>query len=63
MLFGYVHKYEAMLCTFEKLRKTIFCYKNDQFFTKGVEISVNVYFSYIEKVASAKVGKVLLIIE
>ena len=35
----HVHKYEAVLWTLEKLRKTIFCYlQNDQFFTKGVEI-------------------------
>ena len=35
---GHVHKYEAVLWTLEKLRKTVSCYKNDQFFTNGVEI-------------------------
>ena len=40
---GHVYKYEAVLWTLKKLRKTIFWYKmimvqNDQFVTKRVEI-------------------------
>ena len=37
-LYGHVHKYEAVLWTLEKLRKTIFCYKMINFSLKGVEI-------------------------
>ena len=37
-LYGHVHKYEAVLWTSEKLRKTIFCYKMINFSLKVVEI-------------------------
>ena len=56
---GHFHKYEAVLRTLEKLRKTIFCYKMINFCTKGVKYSGNMCFSYLERLALAKVEKVL----
>ena len=59
--FGHVHKYEAVLWTLEKLRKTIFCYKMINTLLRELKFSVNMYFSYTERFVPAKVEKVLLI--
>ena len=56
---GHVHKYEAVLWTLEKLGKTIFCYKMINFSLRELKYSGNIYFSYLERLASAKVEKVL----
>ena len=56
---GHVHKYEAVLWTLEKLRKTIFCYKMINFSLRESKFSANIYFSYLERLASTKVEKVL----
>ena len=58
---GHVSKYETVLWTMEKLSKTIFCYKMINFSLREVKFSENMYFSYTERLASAKVGKVLSI--
>ena len=58
---GHVHKYEAVLWTLEKLRKAIFCYKMIKFLLVEVKFPGNIYFSYTERLASAKVEKVLLL--
>ena len=55
----YVHKYEPVLWTSEKLRKTIFCYKMINFSLRELKFSGNLYFSFIERPASAKTKKVL----
>ena len=49
----------GMLWTLEKLRKTIFCYKMINFLQGGLKLSGNMYFSYTERLALAKVEKVL----
>ena len=56
---GHVHKYEAVLWTLEKLRKTIFCYKMINFSLRESTFSGNMYFSYLERLTSTKVEKVL----
>ena len=56
---GHVHKYESVLWTLEKLRKTIFCYKMINFSLRESKFSGNMYFSYLERLASTKVEKVL----
>ena len=56
---GHVHKYEAVLWTLEKLRKTIFYYKMINFSLRELNFSGNMYFHYFERLASAKVEKVL----
>ena len=56
---GHVHKYEAVLWTLEKLRKTIFCYKMINFSLRESKFSGNMYFSYLERLALTKVEKVL----
>ena len=50
-----------MLWTLEKLRKTVFCYKMVNFALREFKFSGNtaMYFSYLERLASAKVEKVL----
>ena len=53
-ILGHVHKYEAVLWTLENLRKTIFCYKMINFSIRESNISGNVYFSYLERLALAK---------
>ena len=58
-LLGHVHKYEAVLRTLENLRKTIFCYEMINFSIRESNFSGNVYFSYLERLALAKVEKVL----
>ena len=60
-LLGHVHKYEAVLWTLENLRKTIFCYKMINFSIRESNFSGNMYFSYLERLALAKVEKVLLL--
>ena len=55
----YVHKYEPVLWTSEKLRKTIFCYKMINFSLRELKFSGKIYFSYLERLASTKVEKVL----
>ena len=45
--------------TMKILRKKIFSYKIINFSLKEVEFSRNMYFSYTERLASAKVEKVL----
>ena len=55
----HVHKYEAVFWTLEKLRKTNCCYKMINFSLRELKFSGNMYFSYIERIALAKVGKVL----
>ena len=57
--YAHVHKYEAVLWTSEKLRKTIFCYKMINFSLRELTFSGNMYFSYLERPASTKVEKVL----
>ena len=49
--------------TLEKLRKTVFCYKMVNFSLRELKFSRNtaMYLSYLERVASAKVEKVLLL--
>ena len=56
---GHVHKYEALLWTSEKFRKTSFCYKMINFLPSELKFSENLYFSYTERLALAKVKKVL----
>ena len=56
---GHIHKYVAVLWTLEKLRKTIFCYKMINFSLRELKFSGNLYFSFIERPASAKTEKVL----
>ena len=58
---GHVHKYEAMLWTLKKWRKTIFYYKMIHFSLRELKYSGNMYFSYTERLASAKVKKVHLL--
>ena len=58
-IFGHVYKYEAVLWSLEKLRKTIFCYKMIHFSLRKLRFSGNMYFSYLERLALAKVEKVL----
>ena len=58
-VFGHVHKYEAVLWISEKLRKTIFCYKMINFSLRDLKFLGKMYFSYTERLASAKVEKVL----
>ena len=43
----------------KKLRKIIFCYKMINFSPRELKFSGNMYFSYTERLASAKVEKVL----
>ena len=43
----------------KKLRKTIFCYKMIKFSLRELKFSGNMYFSYPERLASAKVEKVI----
>ena len=57
--YGHIHKYEAVLWTLEKLRKALFCYKMINFSLSELKFSGNMYFSYTERLTSAKVGKVL----
>ena len=40
-------------------KKTIFCYKMINFSLRELKFSGNMYFSYLERVVSAKVEKVL----
>ena len=54
---GHIHKYEAVLWTLEKLRKTCFCHKMINFFLGELTFSGNMYFSYTKRLASAKVKK------
>ena len=56
---GHVHKCEAVLWTSKKFKKTIFCYKMINFLLRELRFSGNMYFSYLEKVVSSKVEKVL----
>ena len=56
---GHVHKYEAVLWTLEKSRKTFFCYKVINFSLRELKFSENMYFSYTERLASTKVKKFL----
>ena len=42
-----------------KIEKNNFLSQNDQFFTEGVKFSGNMYFSYLERLASTKVEKAL----
>ena len=48
-----------MLWTMKILRKTIFFYKIIKFSLKELKFSENMYYSYTERLASAKVEKVL----
>ena len=48
---GHDHKYEAVLWTLEKSRKTIFCYKMINFSLRELKFSGNMYFSYTERLA------------
>ena len=48
-----------MLWTMKILRKTIFFYKMIKFSLKELKFSENMYYSYTERLASAKVEKVL----
>ena len=48
-----------MLWTLEKLRKTFFCCKMTNFTLTELKFSGNIYFSYPERLVSAKVEKVL----
>ena len=59
VLIGHVHKYEAVLQTLEKLRKTVFCYKMINFSLRECEFFLKKYFSYTERLTSSKVEKVL----
>ena len=43
----------------EKLRKTIFCYEMINFSLRKLKFLGNMYFSYLERLALAKVEKVL----
>ena len=54
---GHIHKYEAVLWTLEKLRKTCICQKMINFFLGELTFSGNMYFSYTKRLASAKVKK------
>ena len=45
--------------TMKILRKTIFFYKMIKFSLKELKFSENMYYSYTERLASAKVEKVL----
>ena len=56
---GHVHKYEAVLWTLEKLRKTISCYNMINFSLRELKLSGKKYFRYLERFALAKVEKVL----
>ena len=42
----------------KKLRKTIFCYKMINFSLRELKYCGNIYFSYLERLASAKVEKI-----
>ena len=55
----YVEKYEAVLWTLEKMRETILSYKMMNFSLRELTFSGNMYFKYLESVASKKVRKVL----
>ena len=48
----------AVLWTLKKLRKTIFCYKIINFSPRELKF-YNMYFSYLERLVSARVEKVL----
>ena len=48
-----------MLWKMKILRKTIFFYKMIKFSLKELKFSENMYYSYTERLASAKVEKVL----
>ena len=61
IVYGYVHKFEAVLWTLEELRKTIFCCKMINFFVRELNFSGNMYFIYAERLALAKVEKALLL--
>ena len=58
---GHVHKCGAVLWTLEKLRKTVFCYKMINFSLRKLKFRGDMFFSYLERLASAKVEKVLLL--
>ena len=47
--------------TLENLGKIIFCYKMINFSLRELKFSGNIYFSYLERLASAKLEKVLLL--
>ena len=47
--------------TLENLGKIIFCYKIINFSLRELKFSGNMYFSYLERLASAKLEKVLLL--
>ena len=47
--------------TLENLGKIIFCYKMINFSLRELKFSGNMYFSYLERLASAKLEKVLLL--
>ena len=47
--------------TLENLGKIIFCYKMIKFSLRELKFSGNMYFSYLERLASAKLEKVLLL--
>ena len=47
--------------TLENLGKTIFCYKMINFSLRELKFSGIIYFSYLERLASAKLEKVLLL--
>ena len=55
----HAHKYETLLWTLGKLRKTVFRYKIINFSLSELKFSGSMYFSYPEWIASAKVEKVL----
>ena len=55
---GHLHKYEAVLWMLQKLRKTIFCCKMINFSLRELKFSGNMYFSYTERLASARIEKV-----
>ena len=59
LIIGHVHKYQAVLWTLEKLRKTIFYYKMINFSPRESKFSGSKYFSFTERLASARVEKVL----
>ena len=54
---SYLCKYGAVLWTLEKLRKTSSCYKMINFSLRELKFSGN--FSYLERLALAKVEKVV----
>ena len=58
-IYGHAHKYETLLWTLGKLRKTVFHYKIINFSLSKLKFSGSMYFHYPEWIASAKVEKVL----